>query len=220
MTLRSDETTVGPEDISDETTDTQSDPDISWVVSRFGVVWRIETHAPRSDLYLDRVDPETGGDTGEVALTSLPADVDAVDPAVAGGTVNVTGADEPGFAVIWKRKWMNNDRLMSQVVELDSASFSSPLQVSTMNNVIRPQVAWDGSRYGVAWKDEPGTTNGIYFLQVGVDGAQEGPSSNLLVYNDMNAEAPHLVFDGINYAVVWYGYDDNHLYFSHLVCTY
>lgn len=88
---------------------------------------------------------------------------------------------------------------------------------SPSSTVQNPSIAWDGSAYGIAWRDDRNGNGEIYFARVASDGAVIVPARRIT-----NATAasdhPSLVWTGSEYGLAWDDFRDGRfqIYFNRL----
>ncbi|UCD20035.1 MAG: hypothetical protein JSU64_02545 [candidate division WOR-3 bacterium] len=109
------------------------------------------------------------------------------------------------YVVVWTDFRNGVDRIVRaarvtpQWVVLDSGHIVQP----TPDYQATPVIAFDGSRYLVAWQNlaQP---FGVYCRFIGADCLPQGPV--IAVSTALTATNPRIVYDGVNYFVVWQEY--------------
>ena len=138
-------------------------------------------------------------DTG---IAYVPADNDQRSPSVA--------FDGTNYFVVWEdyRSGLNYeiDIYGTRVSQTGAILDPVGIPISTVDDNQRsPSVAFDGTNYLVVWEDERGHPNtyDIYGARVNQEGVVLDPNRIVISALAGNQLNPAVVFDGINYLVVW-----------------
>ncbi|MGC4118632.1 MAG: hypothetical protein QM765_29560 [Myxococcales bacterium] len=68
-----------------------------------------------------------------------------------------------------------------------------------MGAIDHPQLAFDGTGYGIAWQDRRSSTDGVYFRRVDATGAEAGGETLM----GLEGYWPAIAWNGTGYAVAW-----------------
>jgi hypothetical protein len=197
-----------------------TDPDIAWNTSGFGVVWRApEASGNPVNAYFDIVDPSSGSHLTDVNISGLFSTLRAITPAIAGGNVDVGGHTD-GFGVVWSRKQGSQYVVYGQVVSLsDPPAASTAVQLSGNMVEYTPSVVWNGSNYGVVWVHH-GTwpDYDVTFTQMAINGTETG-DGEVVVTDSPGVMNPDLAWGAGMFEAVWHN-DSDQVWYTPMLCTY
>ena len=149
---------------------------------------------------------------GTFSILKLSASaVPGVPRAVAANTTATFAPSATGNVLVWARDGVTVDLLPPDLSSLKTVQLSRAANVQS-----RPQVAFDGSKYLVAWVDDRGSRPdsasadaaplqgpAVYAARVSEDGTAEAPFLVSEKGLDPSVTGLRLIFDGQSFFVVW-----------------
>ena len=158
-----------------------------------GVVWQ-DTRDGNSEIYFARLDAAGLKIGMETRLSDDPAD--SLEPAVAFGG--------QGYGVVWTdRRSGNDDVYLDRLTQGGVEQAPEQAITAEAGSERAPAIAWDGSAYALAWRDERDGDGAIYFARVAADGTtvlapmRVSPAAAVV-------DTPSLAWSGSAWAVSWH----------------
>jgi len=180
--------------------------------SNYLVAWQDKSSFV-DDIYGARVTPSgTVLDPTGIAISTANEDQRLPKVAAGGGNFMVTWQDERDDGV---RPDIYGARVTPAGVLLDPNGIEMSL---TSNKQTKPSAAFDGSNYLVAWEDnrQISDTTKIYMMRATAGGVPLDVIPFAISNTPGNQTYPTVVFDGLNYLVVWldarFGYSNSDIY--------
>jgi hypothetical protein len=125
------------------------------------------------------------------------------------------------FGVAWHDTRDGNYEIYFARLDASGARVGPEVRVTQDAGVsVYPSVAWNGSEYGLVWRDDRDGNEEIYFARIDAAGAKVG--SDRRITNATGASGwPNLVWNGSEYGLSWYDERDGNreIYFTRLQAT-
>jgi hypothetical protein len=178
--------------LTDAAGSSADEPDIVWTGSEYGVVW--DQFVGPQQIRFAHVSRQGNLMSQILHITDDASFFGNSRPRVAwgGGKYGIT--------------WLGNNGFQSEIffarVDPRQGPVLPSLQVTTHNSGVRhPQLAWNGSEWGIVWQDHQTFTE-VYFQRVSALGALVGGNVRITNASGVSNE-PTLVWTGSEYGVVW-----------------
>jgi MYXO-CTERM domain-containing protein len=174
-------------------------PRLVWTASSFLVVWGDRRSTSRWEIYGARVSGTDGSVLDPVGIAiSLAGDSES--PAVAWDGTNAL--------VVWedRRSGTSSDLYAARVRGSDGTVLDpsgKPLWTAATDQ-LSPDVAWDGTRYLVAWSDNQSAGLDLFCVRVSpTDLTVIGASADFISTEPHNQYFPKVAWNGTHFLVVW-----------------
>jgi hypothetical protein len=129
------------------------DPEIAWTGSSFGIAWHDDGWV-NMEIGFMTIDP-----TG--TIVTAPVRVTEDSSVSEGADIAWTGSS---FGIAWRDTRTGNGDIYVAVVGPDGTKLSGDDQVTDTAGIsIHPAIAWSGSSFGIAWKEEEDPTSTFSF---------------------------------------------------------
>jgi len=167
-------------------------PSLFWIGSEFGVSWD-DNRTGNYEIYFTRVSAAGAKIGSDIRVTNA-----------AGYSfypfLSWTGSE---FGVSWHDDRDGNYEIYFTRISAAGAKIGSDIRLtSDPADSFEPSLAWNGSEFGVSWRDGRDGNYEIYFSLVSAAGAKTG--SDLRVTSDANGSwAPSLAWTGSEFGISW-----------------
>jgi hypothetical protein len=169
-----------------------------WTGSHYGIAW-MDDRDGNQEIYFARVEP--GGTLAGSELRVTDAVTASRSPDLAW-----TGTE---YAMAWFDHRDGNEEIY--FARMSAAGSKAGGDVTVTINAytsFEPDIAWSGSEYGIAWRDNRDGNDEIYFTRISDAGAKIGGDRR--ISNASNSSAfPSLVWTGSEYGVCWHDSRDD-----------
>src|SRR3989339_414187 len=186
-------------------------PLLVWTGNEYGVIWR-DWRDGSYEIYFKRISKDgTVINPGSIRLTDGTADVTSVPSLVWTGTE---------YGMVWSDLRDGNNEIYFKHVSENGESMSLDIRITFGSDSSRsPTLVWNGTEYGIIWREENDTGNRYMFWRISSDGIPIG--SDVQIANDAEEsfDDPVLVWTGNEYGMTWtgdYGVDGHVVYFGRL----
>jgi hypothetical protein len=168
-------------------------PAIAWSGSEYGVVWEDNRDAGDHEIYFTRLSP-TGSKIGsDVRLTNFPGQ--SLDPEIvwAGSRWGVAWHDDG---------WVNMEIAFASLDPTASLA-SPPVRVTQDSSVSEGvDIVWNGSAYGLAWRDNRTGNGDIYFALLAADGTKLAGDDQVTNTAGLSIH-PAIAWSGSAFGIAW-----------------
>ncbi len=180
------------------TSDSCAGPDIVWTGSKYGVAYQ-NYDSTNSIVLMKALNPDGSGGGGKGFTVSS-----------VGSYYNLPTLDWSGseYGVTWPDDRYANNEIFFQRMTASLTKTGAAVRISSNSeDSKRPDIAWSGSEYGVAWDDYRDGNAEIYFRIVGPAGSLVTPETRL-TFNSSYSYRPKVAWNGSEYGITWYDYRD------------
>jgi hypothetical protein len=187
---------LDPEGIAISTaSNTQQFPSVAFDGTNYFVVWQDRSNA-YDDIFGARVTQ---------AGTVLDPHGIPISTATHGQRIPSVAFDETNYLVVWfDYRSGFPDIYGTRVTQAGTVLDSNDFVISTVVNYQEnPTISFDGTNYLVVWIDYRNDSADIYGTRISQDGTVLDPDAIAISTVINNQLYPAIVFDGINYLVVW-----------------
>ena len=178
-----------------------------WNGSEYAVVWHDQRHTG-SEIFFARIDAAGNKIGPDVRVTTGSGS--CVTPHFAW-----TGSE---YGVVWRDDRDGNQEIYFARLDPLGHKIGTDVRVTSDGGVSdQPYLVWNGSGYGVTWRDDRDGNEEIYFTLLDATGTKPGP--DLRITNDAAASGyPRLAWNGHEYSMAWRDARDGNdeIYFARL----
>jgi hypothetical protein len=109
------------------------------------------------------------------------------------------------YAVVWQDDQSGDFEIYFKRFDASMAPIGSAVRLTSSAGASRvPEIAWNGSEYGVVWEDERnGGDQEIYFTRVSAAGTKIGPDVRLTTFPGQSLD-PEIAWSGAHYGIAWH----------------
>ncbi len=174
-----------------------SSPSLVWTGTEYGVAWIDQRGSVTGgQVYFARID---------AAGAKIGADVPVTDAAVAPGSPRLVW-NGSGYGVVWKDE-RGGDPGDLYFARLDPAGAKLGSDVRITDDAAisdEPSLAWNGTGYGVAWRDDRGGGAWeVYFARLDAGGAKLTADIPVSASPSVDSMTPALAWTGTDYGLAW-----------------
>jgi hypothetical protein len=180
-------------DVTDTVTSMSESPALTWTGSEFVVAWR-DNRLTDTDVFIARISATGALASSEIQVTGGTTSCHVPDIAWSGSELGLVWGDD---------QWDYYYDLAFQRIAADGTPIGSPTRLtSTGNWSYYPAIAWSGSQYGLAWRDDRDGNRDVWFAVLDPTGAKV-VSDTKIETSSGYAYYPDVVWAGSRWALTW-----------------
>jgi hypothetical protein len=170
---------------------------MDWNGNEFGIVWEDERDG-NFEIYFTRLDAKGNKKADDIRITNN--DAASLKP-----DIRWTGSQ---YGVTWHDNRDGNEEIYFITIDFLGNKLTSDKRITDSNGESSfPSLIWNGSVFGIAWKDDrdysPGSGNyEIYFTRADVEGYKIESDIRVTNLSSLKGD-PSLSWNGVDYGVAW-----------------